>query len=309
MKKNQHKFLGALILGGVLAATQTSYAVNITINDPNNIVVSPATPYFNGGPHSTNGADREDNEVEDGEWFPGAPAMPEATQRWDLEGLSLNTTTKTLSLVGGFNFKTGVDGILPGHVFIKVGGSQPGVGNTDFGDPGGTPPNPSGDPADAAYKNSPDFGYTYAIDLVGGKVFKLDGNSMLSSVLYDFYKSNPWKYAEDGSAVQLSGVNLNTQFFDNQTPGQVVADTGEGSFGTLLGDSGSDTKEHNVVNIDIGDFVDFSAGQTIWVSYAEQCGNDMIKGAYSTPEAGSTALLIGAGFAGLAMLRRRQKSA
>src|SRR4051812_4098371 len=103
MKNTQKKYIGALILGGLLAATQTSYGGNITIRDQNAGNDAANEIGFNPGPHS--GTGNEDNETESGFIVPGWHQSTDSKQIWDLEGFYLNGSK--LSLVGGFDFQNG----------------------------------------------------------------------------------------------------------------------------------------------------------------------------------------------------------
>jgi len=107
------------------------------------------------------------------------------SQAWDLEGFFLNGTL--LSMVGGYNFKYGLDGLTSGDIFIDIdGGVQYGSAMNK-----GT-----------GYKNisvNNTFGYEYAIDLDFNNsqtfnVYKLDGESTVTVYFKDNEGSNPWEY-------------------------------------------------------------------------------------------------------------------
>jgi hypothetical protein len=292
MNKNHKFFFAAALLASLLLNTPQALASNITIRDSNagndaaNELGFSGGPGFTSGKHSTSANnDREDNETESG--FNGSSHVNTiGSQKWDLEGMSFQGST--LSLVGGFNFKDGqMDGntlIRPGQLFIKVGGNAPGfspLANTT-----------------ATIKNV--YGYNYAVDMITGKVYNLTANSDLYSTTYDFLGSNPWKYA--GTDYDDSADVL---FYSGLTPSGVVNKTGESSFSTLLGDAAVANDKHYVASVDLSDFMTLNSGDNIWFHYAEQCGNDSMRGLLHVPDAGSTLGLLGLGLFTLAIIRRQ----
>ena len=290
MNKNHKFFFASALLAALSLGSQSALASNITIRDPNagndaaNELGFSGGPGFTAGKHSTSANnDREDNETESGFNSSGAHINTVGAQKWDLEGMSIRGST--LSLVGGFNFQFGeLDGsarINPGHLFIKVGGPSPGFAPL----------------ANTTGLIDNVYGYNYAVDLVSGQVYHLDANSDLKTTTYDFLGSNPWKYAgsdHDDSA--------DTAFHSGLTPAGVVAATGESSFSTLLGDAGVSNNKHYVVNLDLSDFMTLNPGDDIWFHYAEECGNDSMRGLYHVPDAGNTLLLLGLGLGVLALV-------
>jgi hypothetical protein len=297
MTKIQKLLPFKLLLGATIFAVQTNYGSNITIRDTNGGNDAANEIGFSGlggapGKHSTSvNNDHEDNETESG--FSGSHINTIGAQKWDLEGMSINGTT--LSLVGGFDFKNGefdnTTLIHPGQLFIKIGGSAPGF-------------NPLTDTT-TTVKNT--YGYNYAVDLVAGKVYSLTPDSDLTTVKYDFLGSNPWKFAGSGG-----GTDVETHFYSGLkptgSPNSVVGITGESSFSTLLGDA-SDTQnsDHNIATVDLSDFLTFPEGTDIWFHYAEECGNDSMRGLLHVPDTGSSLTLMLLGLAGLAIFRRQPR--
>ena len=290
MNKNHNFFFASALLAALSFGSQSLLATNITVRDPNAGNHAANQLGFSGGSglpgsHSTSANDdREDNETESGFNASGAHVNTIGAQRWDLEGMSIRGST--LSLVGGFNFKDGqLDGatlIKPGHLFIKVGGPAPGFAPL----------------ANTTGLIDNIYGYNYAVDLVSGNVYHLTADSDLKSTTYDFLGSNPWKYYgtdSDGTA--------DTAFHSATTPAGVVSLTSETSFSTLLGDAGAANNKHYVVDVDLSDFMTLNPGDNIWFHYAEECGNDSMRGFYQVPDAGNTLLLLGFGLAALACLR------
>ena len=91
----------------VAVAPLSAYALDLG----NNITIFDGTA----NPTATNSWFRtqEDNEVE-----------PYAVtgQQWDLEGFFYNANTAVLSMVGGFDFANGVEGVTAGDLFVDVDG-------------------------------------------------------------------------------------------------------------------------------------------------------------------------------------------
>ena len=113
---------------------------------------------------------QEDNEVE--------PGMVQA-QEWDLEGFFLNGSA--LSMVGGFNFRDGVNyddyTYTSGDIFLDVNG------DANYGDSG------------SSLRN----GYDYVIDLDFSSfkydVYEITDTTALQDVYwYNSYESSPWQY-------------------------------------------------------------------------------------------------------------------
>jgi hypothetical protein len=303
MKNTQKKYIGALILGGLLAATQTSYAGNITIRDQNAGVNSNEIG-FNGGPSGTG---NEDNETESGYIVPGWHQNTDSKQVWDLEGFYLSGSK--LSLVGGFDFQNGQPDrgttVLPGHLFIQVGSpTRPGFDTASVGVTGNT------------------HAYTYAIDIFGGKIYNIDPllhpGVQLDSTTYDFYGSNPWTYLSGGDLVAKPftvtyETGLDSTAIFNKTGDHLLGDLGgPGANLTDPSDDIAPNDKHNVLTLDLTSlFASFGAGQDIWLHYAEQCGNDVMEGHFvtSVPDGGASAMLLGFGILGLAYFGRRAKTA
>jgi hypothetical protein len=310
MKNTQKTYIGSLLLGGLLAATQTSYGGNITIKDQNAGDSTPFISYdsggnelgFGGGP--IGGAAREDNEVEAGYDSFGVHIGAAPGQNWDLEGMSLKNGK--LSIVGGFNFMVGQqqeDGtqVDPGHLFIKVGPTPTTRPGFETVQPNHLTPNT--------------FGYTYAIDLVNSKVYSLTDASILANTQNDYFGGNPWAYYSGGNELVGIGATLGMTYEVGLDPTGVFASTDEDTFKDLIGDGADpDSKDHNVLTVNLTSLLNLiGGGQDIWFHYAEQCGNDVLEGYTSTksnvPDGGASAMLLGAGILGLAYFGRRVKSA
>jgi hypothetical protein len=202
MKAKNMKVKSAVWLAVFAGAVQAMASViPITIQDNN-----PGVWYF--GASGTHGLVNEDNETE-----PGTIR----NQSWDLEAFGLQGST--LTMFGGWNFANGQPGYKPGDLFIKVGGSAP-----------------SGDPlvnTTAPVENT--YGYTYAVSLSGGSGFgsskatvvSLNAASTMDTALFDYMRSNPWKYNSGATGSFLTDIG----YLSGLTDAQVSGDYGLSLYG------------------------------------------------------------------------------
>ncbi len=287
MRYINFKAVVALLAFGLFQARAT----NITINDYN------AGNGFGGGP---TGVGLEDNETEPGTIH---------SQVWDMEAFVIaNSTTfhggagaTSLFLVGGYDINNGVTSggynYKSGDLFIKLGSPA-----------GFLPTNTSIGYANVS--NGTYYAYDYAIDLsaigmgigLGSTtVYDLKASSLMTTVIYDQLRSNPWKYLNgspvDGSAT--TGIRY-TEGYANNAP--ALASLG---LGGLLGGL------HNILEIDMA----FLAGTTgpVYFHYTMECGNDMIKGSYGggfdAPDASASIILIGLGLVTVAVAGFKRRGA
>jgi hypothetical protein len=294
----KNKYISLLAAGSLLVSASSAFAapVNITIADFN----QSAPNYFGGGPFGLGG---EDNETE-----PGTIN----SQAWDMEAFVV--VGKTLYIVGGYNMQAGAAGgggsvvsgmLVPGDLFIKVGGSQPGA-NPIVNTPG-------------TVSNS-NYGYTYAIDLTlpigatgaAANLYSLSNTSLLNSVVYDQFGANPWKYSSGGTFMNNNvGISYMTGLADNNafltgTLG-LTGTPADGVNGQLRGGN------HNVLAIDLS-FLSVAAGTDVWFSYTMECGNDSLKGQFGggfdkVPDGATSVVLIALGLISMAVFgSKRRKS-
>lgn len=245
--KDAAKILLVTVLG-VFLFTGSTFASNITI-------------YDNRGYYGQ-GIGVEDQETE--------PGMINS-QVWDLEGFFLSG--KNLSMVAGWNFKTGVGGYSyeSGDIFIDTND------NAWYGIDGVPPLN---------------YGYEYVLDVdwVSGtyKVYNLGPDSKLDPVkeAYNQIESNPWRLIYGGEQTVASGSLAFEQGLTNAAVG-------------FLGGS-----HYRVSGFDLG-FL--APGTTFIAHFTMGCGNDNLIGKGTTPvPEPATMLLLATGLIGLAGFGRKR---
>jgi hypothetical protein len=247
-------WVAALVMAAVFAGSTAATAANITIADK----MGTGTGWY--------GA-QEDQEVE---------ANCLTGQAWDLEAFI--QTGKTLSIVGGYNFKDGYAGTTTGDLFLATAGITPAYGGSGSGSNGSTP-----------VLNG--YGYNYAVRMDFGAgsytVYKIDAADWVLKAYYaQNAGSNPWKYSSGGTA-----VGTGTLGFSNRGTADYLGQTG----GT----------HYEVVFDGLLALLDF-ASPDFYAHYTMSCGNDdlMGKGTVPVPEPG-TMLLLGCGLVALAVIGRR----
>lgn len=261
------KLILALAVAGVFAncpgALAADYGTEITIYD--------------GIGSNGSGIYKEDNEAE--------PGMVQS-QVWDLEGFFLKN--KALTIVGGYNFYTGYNGMDAGDIFVDIDGDAVFSPNVI--------PGYNYNPGYNQISNSL-LKYDYVLDINWGlstyDIVKLNTNSMLMNTLYGEAHnkaSNPWIYMSGGDVISSAS------FLDYGKVSQ--NDTG------LLGWNGNNKHFAATFNIDE---INMSNGALFHNTM--ECGNDNLLGMaepiVETPVPEPSTMLLGAlAFAGMAFKRR-----
>jgi hypothetical protein len=275
--------LGLLLACGTAAfCVANSWAIplgdNVTISDQVFLAPGVDTDWY---------TDREDEETEPWTAY---------TQEWDVEAFFYDSNLATLTAIGGYDFRNGVESgtedpprYLSGDLFIDI------TGDAVFG------PGALGTGADGTIANV--FGYDYVFDLnfdtIGNNhtytLYAIDSTAILDLVqeIIDDH-ANPWLFdpAKNPTIAPVPGyVNLALQYETGLSDADV---------GGLLGGT------HNGFSVGLG-FLPYET--QVVAHYTYGCGNDNLMGQFPTKppkvaDAGATALLMGVALVGLRAMRK-----
>jgi hypothetical protein len=178
-----------------------------------------------------------------------------------------------LTLVGGYNFKTGFGGTTSGDVFVDVtGDAKYGSAANGASGRGGTVQNR--------------FGYDYVLDLdfssMTFDVFAL-GAGTYTSRGSDIAPSNPWRYVRGGTEV-AGYQDIGFSFLSGLTDAQ----------------TGFAGGTHYAISLDVS----FLSGKDAIFHNTMSCGNDNLMGRAHVPDTAATLSLFGVALLGLVGIRR-----
>ena len=225
-----------------------------------------------------------DGNTASGKWYRGVPGYPEDQevepgsargQRWDLEAFFIDH--HLLSMVGGFDFKNGVDGIKSGDIFLAVD-QRPDFGKVGRGGRNGNK------------VVNKDYGYDFAIrldfDENSYQVLRLSDTSELQTAYYRIHEgSSPWRLYSGGDEIERGFFSLESGLTDAET-------------GFLGG-------EHFALSgIDLTFLKE--EGRNFYAHFTMGCGNDNLMGYAPVPAPEPSTLLLFA-VGGIALWRVKRK--
>ena len=271
MKKLFSLAMAALALLALLGAS-AAYAAGVNITIPDTITSGSPDTWYNRSTYPG-----EDQEVE-----PGCVQ----DQKWDLEAFVIKNNN--LYIIGGFDFKNGVEGWKIGGLFIA---------NTEMPSYGAAAANLS-PPGTGVGVISNIFGYDFVLtgwtwdqnDPTKGavKLYNLTGQSTLK-VWFDQNKhANPYDLNNPTNPVDSVAFTY--------MPG--LSNDAISEYGVSL-QGGS----HNVICLSLADL---PLSTDNWLHLTEQCGNDNLMG-YARVPIPPSVLLLGSGLLGLGLVGRWRK--
>ena len=313
----------AVVVAAMVVLPSLAYGLNITVNDGmNNSGLTQVTGnegWKNLGLTSAQlasakagigiGTGAEDNEVEPGSL---------TGQNWDLEAIVLDSDSKTVTLIGGYNWFKGYSDTTSGDLFLafEIPGASGEAANSIGGD---NPTNPATGSYAKSTTVSDTFGYDYAFDVDWNNAeghWNADGTWSKKSTysVYDLNDgtaltttssvashdgSDPVSYAGGSTSVLSTGTVEMSRYKDNDV---------NTAYGVSLTGASSDSNYwHYAVTFSLSSIwtdllttygLEKGDAVNLWAHITQTCGNDSLNGYVETtagsnvPEPSSIALLL-----------------
>ena len=208
-----------------------------------------------------------------------------STQKWDLEGMFFDGSD--LSIVGGWDFIHGVDGIHSGDIFISTQGPVTFGGDTVVGD------NQSED-----ILNS--FGYNFVFDvdwehfadaglnkkIIPYTLWEIDETTIVTTATA-LDASNPVAFKRHATGkIQTGFITYESHLTDAQTG--------------FKGDPYNIASHFQISGFDLTNIL--GKDKTFTAHFTQECGNDAIMGQVPEP---ATLILLGMGLIGIGAIGRK----
>jgi hypothetical protein len=238
---------------------------------------------------------QEDNETEPGTYY---------GQKWDLEGIFYDANTRSVTVVGGWDFINGYSNLTSGDLFISL--EAPVIDEQLNG---------------TSIFNSNQmgyWGYDYAIrvgwanaanNVAHWQVYSGAAAVDINQVTDIKPQSNPWRVTGSGGADQIFGSTTQVDGSGYGFAGWIA----DNKYGSAL------NNVHYAVTFDLNwlitdDWLDQDAAD-LFFHFTYECGNDMVRAKLETKDMTTTVVpepatmtLLGLGIAGMITLQMRKKA-